>query len=71
MDQRGTGKTLGKNGNSLASTITIERMTQDGIELADLLCKSLGKDKIVPVGHSWGSILGAFMAKARPDFYAS
>jgi pimeloyl-ACP methyl ester carboxylesterase len=67
-DQRGTGKTLGKNGNSLASTITIERMTQDGIELADLLCKSLGKDKIVLVGHSWGSILGVFMAKARPDF---
>ena len=45
-------------------------MTQDGIELADC-CARLRKDKIVLVGHSWGSILGVFMAKARPDlFYA-
>jgi len=70
-DQRGTGKTLGKNGSSLAPTITLDRMTQDGLELAELLRKSLGKDKIVLVGHSLGSILGVFMAKAKPDlFYA-
>ena len=70
-DQRGAGRTLGKNGPSLAPTITIDRMAQDGIELAELLRKTLQKDKIVLVGHSWGSILGVFMAKARPDlFYA-
>jgi pimeloyl-ACP methyl ester carboxylesterase len=69
-DQRGAGRTLGRNG-ALAQTITIDRMTQDGIELAELLRKTLRKDKIVLVGHSWGSILGVFMAKARPDlFYA-
>jgi pimeloyl-ACP methyl ester carboxylesterase len=69
-DQRGAGRTLGKNG-ALAPTITIDRMAQDGIELAELLRKTLRKDKIVLVGHSWGSILGVFMAKARPDlFYA-
>jgi pimeloyl-ACP methyl ester carboxylesterase len=44
-------------------------MTQDGLELAELLRKSLGKDKIVLVGHSWGSILGVFMAKAKPDLF--
>jgi pimeloyl-ACP methyl ester carboxylesterase len=70
-DQRGAGRTLGKNGPSLAPTITLDRMTQDGIELAELLRKTLQKDKIVLVGHSFGSILGVFMAKARPDlFYA-
>ena len=70
-DQRGAGRTLGKNGPSLAPSITIDRMAQDGIELAELLRKALQKDKIVLVGHSWGSILGVFMAKARPDlFYA-
>jgi pimeloyl-ACP methyl ester carboxylesterase len=68
-DQRGAGRTLGKNGASSASTITIDRMTRDGIELAELLRKSLRKDKIVLVGHSWGSILGIFMAKARPDLF--
>jgi len=70
-DQRGAGRTLGKNGDSTASTISIDRMVKDGIELAEFLRNSLGKDKIVLVGHSWGSILGVFMAKARPDlFYA-
>lgn len=70
-DQRGAGRTLGRNGPSLAPTITIERMAQDGIELAELLRKALQKYKIVLVGHSWGSTLGVFMVKARPDlFYA-
>lgn len=70
-DQRGAGRTLGKNGSSLAPTITIDRMVQDGVELAELLRASLRKEKVILVGHSWGSILGVFMAKARPDlFYA-
>lgn len=70
-DQRGAGRTFGRNGPSSAPTITIERMTQDGIELAEWLRKTLQKNKIVIVGHSWGSILGVFMAKTRPDlFYA-
>jgi pimeloyl-ACP methyl ester carboxylesterase len=70
-DQRGAGRTLGKNGSSLAPTVTIDRMVQDGVELADYLRKSLGKEKILLVGHSWGSILGVFMVKARPElFYA-
>ena len=70
-DQRGAGRTMGRNGAPLAAAITIPRMTQDGIELAELLRKTLQKDKIIIVGHSWGSILGVFMAKARPDlFYA-
>jgi len=46
-------------------------MAQDGVELAEFLRKTLQKDKIVLVGHSWGSIFGLFMVKARPDlFYA-
>jgi len=70
-DQRGAGRTFGRNGSSLAPTITIDRMAQDGIELAEQLRKTLQKHKIVLVGHSWGSILGIFMVKARPDlFYA-
>jgi pimeloyl-ACP methyl ester carboxylesterase len=70
-DQRGAGRTFGRNGVAAASTITIERMVQDGIELAELLSKKLQKDKIVLVGHSWGSILGVFMAKARPELFCA
>ncbi len=70
-DQRGSGRTLGKNGSSLGPTITIDRMVQDGAELAEWLRTTLRKEKVILVGHSFGSILGVFMAKARPDlFYA-
>lgn len=68
-DQRGAGRTFGRNGASSASTITPERMVQDGIELSELLKKRLHKDKILLVGHSWGSVLGFFMVKARPDLF--
>jgi len=70
-DQRGAGRTFGKSGPLVAPTITIEQLTEDGIELTEWLCESLGKDKVILIGHSWGSILGIFMVKARPDlFYA-
>jgi pimeloyl-ACP methyl ester carboxylesterase len=70
-DQRGAGKTLRKNGPTIAPTITVDRMVRDGIELSEYLRKHLGKDKIIIVAHSFGSILGVGMARARPDlFYA-
>ena len=70
-DQRGAGRTLKKTGPSVASTMTQDRMAQDGIELAEFLRKHLGKEKIVLVAHSFGSLLGLRMVQARPDlFYA-
>jgi pimeloyl-ACP methyl ester carboxylesterase len=51
--------------------MTLDRMTQDGIELAEYLRKHLGKDKVIIVGHSFGTILGLRMVRVRPDlFYA-
>jgi len=70
-DQRGAGRTFGRNGAASASTITPDRMVEDGVELSELLRRRLHKDKIVLVGHSWGSVLGFYIVKARPDlFYA-
>jgi len=70
-DQRGAGRTLRKSGPAVAPTITLDRMVQDGIELAEYLRKHLGKEKIILLGHSFGSILGVRMARARPGlFYA-
>jgi pimeloyl-ACP methyl ester carboxylesterase len=69
-DQRGAGKTFASGGTS-APDMTIDRMAQDGIELSQFLREHLHKNKIIIVGHSWGTILGVHMAKARPDlFYA-
>jgi hypothetical protein len=40
-DQRGAGRTFGRNRAASASTITPDRMVQDGIELSELLKKRL------------------------------
>lgn len=70
-EQRGTGKTLETTGSSIASSMSVDRMVEDGIEVATLLRTHLHKDKIVLLGFSWGSLLGIHMAKQRPDlFYA-
>jgi pimeloyl-ACP methyl ester carboxylesterase len=70
-DQRGAGRTYAKSGSSVEPTMTVERMVQDGIEVTEFLTKHLNKKKIIIEGGSWGSILGIYMAHARPDlFYA-
>lgn len=68
-DQRGAGRTYGRNASSSASTLTIERMVEDGVELAGYLNRHLGKQKIILTGGSWGSILGVHMIKSRPDLF--
>lgn len=67
-DQRGAGRTYGKSGPSIEPTMTIERMAQDGIEVAEFLAGHLRKKKIIIVGGSWGSILGIYMAHSLPIF---
>jgi pimeloyl-ACP methyl ester carboxylesterase len=68
-DQRGAGKTLTKSGSSVAPTMTLDRMTQDGTELTAYLCKHLGKSKVILVAHSFGTILGLRMIRERPDLF--
>jgi pimeloyl-ACP methyl ester carboxylesterase len=68
-DQRGSARTLGRNGPRSADGLSIDRLVRDGVELADLLRTSLGKERITLVGHSFGSVLGVLMAKARPELF--
>lgn len=68
-DQRGSGRTLGRNGKSSVESVTIDRLVQDGVELADNLRTSLHKEKIILLGHSWGSVLGVLMAKKKPELF--
>jgi pimeloyl-ACP methyl ester carboxylesterase len=70
-DQPGAARTFGRSVVSTHSTLTLERIAQDGIALAQYLTRHLGKKKIILLGGSWGSILGVHLVKARPDlFYA-
>lgn len=71
-DQRGAGKTFRANDpKKVAPTMSDERMLADAEELVTWLRKTYHKQKIVLVGHSWGSILGVKLAQRHPDwFYA-
>jgi pimeloyl-ACP methyl ester carboxylesterase len=70
-DQRGSGMTYGRSPPAPDEKLTVERMAQDGNELAAYLAKRYGKRKVILWGSSWGSILAVHMAKAHPElFYA-
>jgi pimeloyl-ACP methyl ester carboxylesterase len=69
-DQRGAGKTfLETDPASIADTIHIDRYVEDAIELAQYVGKRYGKDKLILMGHSWGTVIGMKAALARPDLF--
>ncbi len=69
-DQRGTGRTLERSGKARSEPMTLARMIEDGVELAEFLTHHL-HGKIVVVGHSWGSLLGVYMVQARPALFSA
>lgn len=70
-DQRGAGKTFGRNGEAGCGRLTIDRMVADAIELTEFLKTHLGRSKIMLVGHSWGSVLGIHLIRMRPDLFSA
>ena len=70
-DQRGAGRTFTASGPSVGPTMTIDRMVEDGIEIAEYLRMHLAKEKIIIVAHSFGSVLGLQMIRKRPDLFFS
>ena len=65
-DQRGCGKSYDK---SHPETITADIMMQDGKAMTEYLRDYLHVDKITLLGHSWGSLFGANLALAYPEYY--
>ena len=70
-DQRGAGKTYGRNGKAGSGAMTIERMVQDGIEVTEYILKHLNKNKLILFAHSWGTLLGALMVARRPELFSA
>ncbi|MAP03928.1 MAG: hypothetical protein CME48_02960 [Halieaceae bacterium] len=68
-DQRGAGKSAGDD--SLIPTMSYQRMVDDTVELIEHLQQRLGVEKLILVGHSWGSMLGIGVIQARPDLIAA
>lgn len=71
-DQRAAGKSYGETDpDSIADSLHIPRYVDDAIQVAEYLRKRYHKDKIILMGHSWGTIVGMHAALKRPDlFYA-
>ncbi|MGA2632920.1 MAG: alpha/beta hydrolase [Terracidiphilus sp.] len=67
-DQRGAGKTYTSNDKDLQRrTMNAPQMEQDTLEVVNYLRNRFKRDKIVVVGHSWGSVLGLWLAHEHPD----
>ena len=66
-DQRGTGRTFGRNGPNGSGEMSVDRMSRDGIEVIEYLRQRLHHDKVILYGTSWGTILGTTIAQRRPD----
>jgi pimeloyl-ACP methyl ester carboxylesterase len=69
-DQRGAGHTFGRYGTKTPE-VTLARISKDGVELAEYLCRHLDKRRIIVLGHSWGSLVATHMVQKRPDLFAA
>lgn len=69
-DQRGAGKTfLASDPAKVAATMSVERMIADGEELVRHLRRTYGRERILLMGHSWGTVIGAELALQHPEWF--
>jgi len=69
-DQRGAGRTYGVNGAETPD-LTLERLVQDGIELAEFLRRRFPGNELVVMGHSFGTAIATEMVRRRPELFAA
>jgi pimeloyl-ACP methyl ester carboxylesterase len=67
-DQRGAGRSFEKYG-AATPDLTLEREIADGIEFADWLHQRFPENRLILLGHSWGTILAAGMIAKRSDLF--
>lgn len=68
-DQRGAGLSYDKK--QPIETLTVDRLVEDAAELCAYLKERFGKEKVLVVGHSWGSLLGALLCQRYPQHVAA
>jgi pimeloyl-ACP methyl ester carboxylesterase len=66
-DHRGAGKTLRRNGKAGSGEMTFERRVADAVEVIEFLRQYLGKDKVIVLAESMGTLTGTPLVKLRPD----
>ncbi len=69
-DRRGAGKTYSTNIPSKES-MNIRQLIDDAYTVIDTLRSRYHQDKIILVGHSFGTYLGSIMVSERPELFSS
>jgi pimeloyl-ACP methyl ester carboxylesterase len=69
-DQRGAGRTYGLDGTATPD-LTLDRLIDDGAELANYARRRLNQRKIILLGHSWGSALGVYLVERHPELFCA
>ncbi|SHH51375.1 Pimeloyl-ACP methyl ester carboxylesterase [Anaerosphaera aminiphila DSM 21120] len=64
-DQRGCGNTYYRNPK--AENPTLDLLLSDLDELVNYICSEYGKEKVVIMGHSWGTFLGGVYVGKHPE----
>ena len=70
-DMRGALKTLGRSGPEGQGKMTFDRVHADTVEVTDHIRARLGVDKVILLGHSYGSAFGLRLARAFPERYSA
>ena len=67
-DQRGAGKTYASNDKELQrKTMNIPQMEHDTLDVVNYLRNRYKREKVFVLGHSWGSVLGLWLAHEHPE----
>ena len=69
-DQRGAGRTYERYGNATPD-VTLDRLIEDGAEVAQYARRRLHQPKIILIGHSWGSALGIYLIKRHSELFSA
>jgi pimeloyl-ACP methyl ester carboxylesterase len=51
--------------------LRIEQLRDDGLDVARYLTQRFGRDKVILLGSSWGSMIGAHMAREKPGLFCA
>ena len=72
-DQRGCGRTYCRNRKADPNndTATFQQAQQDLDALVDYVCERFGKDQVILMGHSYGTMLGSKYALTHPEKVAA